>query len=266
MNPKELAGIPGEHPFILPPKTVVKAYWWKGKNRLQNWGDWLTPLLLARFAHVEPRWTERGSADVVCVGSILGHIIGPWFKGTILGTGKLFEAQVVPPHATVLALRGPLSAKNVPGNYVLGDPGLLADELVQIETKKHDLCIIPHWSDKHLAFDEQFTRYPHVLINWADDPLTIIRTIAESHKVVTSSLHGLILADALMIPRRFEPSLEGEFAGDMFKFRDHNAAVGLPFIVGKLQEADSNRVIDRKTDLKDVFREYGKTVREHRRD
>jgi pyruvyltransferase len=255
-----------ESPFVAPPAPTVKAYWWKGAGRPPNWGDFLTPLLLARFAHVEPRWTERGSADVVCVGSILGHIVGPWYKGTILGTGKLFEAQIVPQRAAVLALRGPLTAKGVPGNYALGDPGLLADELVQIETKKYDLCLIPHWSDKQLGVDERFVRYPHVVVDSAGDPLTIIRTIAESCKVVTSSLHGLILADALMIPRRFEPSAEGVFAGDMFKFRDYNASVGLPFVVGKLQEADSNRVIDRKAGLKDVFKAYGQQVREHRRD
>ena len=254
------SGVEGESPFIPPPTPTVRAYWWKGRNG-RNWGDWLTPLLLARFAHVEGRWVERGSADVVVVGSILGHIVGPWYNGTILGAGKLFENQVVPKHATVLALRGPLSAAGVSGSFALGDPGLLADELVQVETKRHDLCIIPHWTDKALAHDTRFTRYPHVVIDPVADPLEIIRTIAESRKVVTSSLHGLILSDALAIPRRFEASADFRNDGGFFKVRDHDAAVGLPFVIGKLQEADGNRVIDRKTDLKDAFKAYGRTLR-----
>lgn len=225
-----------------------------------NWGDWLTPLLLARFAHVEAEWTERGSATVACVGSILGQILGPWFQGTILGSGKLFQEQTVPSGAKILALRGPLSAKNVPGSFALGDPGLLADELVQIETKIYDLCIIPHWSDGTLIHDTRFIQYDHVLIDPSWHPLDIIRIIAESRKVVSSSLHGLILADALAIPRRFEASADWSQEGGYFKVRDHNAAVGLPFVIGKLQEADANRVVDRKTCLRDAFREYSRTV------
>ena len=153
------------------------------------------------------------------------------------------------------------------GNFVLGDPGLLADELVRIDTKRFDLCIIPHWSDvpregfPGLAFDERFTQFPHVIVDPAADPLAVISIIAQSVKVVTSSLHGLILADALNIPRRFENTAVWKNEGEYFKVADHNAAVGLPFKIGVLQEADSNRVIDRKTDLKDVFRAYGADVR-----
>jgi pyruvyltransferase len=249
-----------EYPYILPPRPKVRAYWWKGKKQVQNWGDWLTPLLLSRFAHVEPIWTERGKAAVVCVGSVLGHIVGPWFKGTVLGAGKLFYEQSVPHDAQVLALRGPLTARNVPGTFAIGDPGLLADELVQVETKLYDLCIIPHWSDKSLAKDKRFTQYDHVTIEPTWAPLEIIRTIAESRKVVSSSLHGLILADALAIPRRFEVTADWSTDGGYFKVRDHNEAVGLPFVIGKLQEADANRVADRKTDLKDAFKAYAKSV------
>ncbi len=235
----------------------VKAYWWKGRP---NWGDGLTPLLLARFAHVEAFWAERESAEVVAVGSILGNIMGPWFKGSILGAGKLFQQQTVPPNATVLALRGPLSAKGVRGSFALGDPGLLADELVQIETKRYELAIVPHWSDGVLVHDARFIRYNHVVIHPSWHPLTVIRLIAESRKVVSSSLHGIILADALGIPRRFEPTADWRLEGGDFKLRDHNAAVGVPTEIGKTQEADANRVVDRKTELKDAFKQYGRSL------
>ena len=248
-----------QYPFILPTRQKVRAYWWKGKG-LPNWGDGLTPFLLSRFAHVEAVWTERGTAEVVVVGSILGHIMGPWYKGAILGAGKLFQEQVIPPHAAILALRGPLSAKGVHGTFALGDPGLLADELVRIETKKYDLCIVPHWSDQTLAHDARFTQYEHIVVDSSWDPLRIVRTMAESRKVVSSSLHGLIVADALAIPRRFETSANWHSEGGCFKVRDHNAAVGLPFEVGKLQEADANRVVDLKTNLKDAFKEFSHDV------
>lgn len=248
-------------PFIPPPRRKVKAYWWKGRQQ-PNWGDYLTPLLLARFAHVEAQWTERGSAEIVCVGSVLGHILGTWWKGTILGAGKLFQEESISREANILALRGPLTAKGVPGSFALGDPGLLADELVKIDTKRYELCLIPHWSDESLAHNPLFTKYDHIAIDPAAHPLAIIRAIAESRKVVSSSLHGLILADALAIPRRFEATADWRNAGGCFKVRDHDAAVGLPFEIGKLQEADANRVIDRKTDLKDAFRQYARRIAE----
>ena len=75
---------PEPQTFIAGPRAKVKAYWWKGRNLPPNWGDWLTPLLLSRFAHVEAEWVERGSAQVVAVGSILGNIMGPWYTGTSL--------------------------------------------------------------------------------------------------------------------------------------------------------------------------------------
>lgn len=266
MDPKSLVGGPDEHAFIARPKTKVKTYWWRG-HKGANWGDWLTPLLLERFAHLEAQWAERGTANLVMVGSILGHIIGPWYTGTILGSGKLYEDAIVPPRATILALRGPLTARGVPGSYALGDPGLLADELVRVDTKRFDLCIVPHWSDTRpytetpLAEDPQFTRYPHVIVDPFDDPLTVIAAMAQSAKVVTSSLHALILSDALNIPRRFQGTADWASDGGYFKALDYSASVGVPFKIGKLQEADPNKVIDRKTDLKDVFRAYGKHIR-----
>jgi len=229
---------------------TISAFWWLD---VTNWGDRLTPLLLHRFARLDVTWAPADSADIVCVGSILGNLVKPDYKGVILGSGKLFEDGIVPPHARILALRGPLTARGVPGDYALGDPGLLADELVAVRDKKYDLGIIPHWSDYTLERDPRFLKYNPIIIRSDGDPLTIIQRIGSCRKIVSSSLHGLILADAFNIPRRFEATAAWIREGGDFKVRDHNANVGLPFKVGELQQANSSRVGDCKSELWDAM-------------
>ena len=247
------------------PRPTVSAFWWVGKK---NWGDRLTEPLLRRFSHVNVQWSLPHEAGIVCVGSILGNLVRPEYRGVILGSGKLFERGTVPSLARVLVLRGPKSAEGFcpqgrPYEGPFGDPGLIADELISAPSlyKSFDLGIVPHWSDKKLALDPRFTRYPHIVINHEDDPLEVIRKIGACKKIVSSSLHGIILADAFCIPRRFEASANWKNEGGLFKVEDHNAAVGIPpqdFKVGNLYKPDWHRVCDLKNGLYDAFAEFGK--------
>lgn len=237
----------------------VNAFWW---SLVTNWGDRLSPLLLQRFAHLDAVWTPADTADVVCVGSILGNLVKPNYTGVVLGSGKLFEEGIVPPLAIILALRGPLTAKGVDGNFALGDPGLLADELVTVNEKTHNLGIVPHWSDHRLERDPRFLKYDPLIIHAGRDPLDVIRMIGACRKIVSSSLHGLILADAFNIPRRFEATAAWTREGGTFKVRDHNAAIGLPFETGLTQQANSNRVDDAKASLWDAMKIFSGMVRD----
>ena len=234
--------------------SMVSAFWW---TLVTNWGDRLTPLLLNRFSHVETEWTPVEEAEVVVVGSLLGNLVKPTYTGTILGSGKLHEDGIVPPNANILALRGPLTAKGVTGSFALGDPGLLADALVGVIEKRYEIGIVLHWSDRTLEFDERFSRYNPLIIRANQDPLEVVAAIGSCRKIVSSSLHGLIVADSFNIPRRFEETGHWGREGGSFKVRDHDAAIGLKFEVGHLQQAVSARVDDRKAALWDAFAEFG---------
>jgi pyruvyltransferase len=239
----------------------VTAYWWPD---VKNWGDLLSPLLLHRFSHVDVTWADPSTADVACVGSILGNWIKSDYNGIILGSGKLFSDALVPSHATVLALRGPLTALGVKGHFVLGDPGLLADELVTIDPKAHNLGLVPHWSDHTLALDPQYTKFDPLIIHSSGDPLGVIKKIGSCRRIVSSSLHGLIVADAFNIPRKFSPTADWAREGGVFKVRDHCAAVGLTFAAdGKheMQQANSSRIADLKSGLWDAFSTFGAMIR-----
>ena len=242
-------------------QTSTKAYWW---NSVENFGDALSPLLLARFAYLENiTWTPIADADIASIGSILEHIPAGW-KGYILGSGLLRETSKLkfdPRAARVLALRGPLTAKSFPGTYALGDPGLLANELIEPQEKQWDLGILPHWQDDQLA--ERFPKlipanFSCRIINPSHNPLTVLKEISACKRLVTSSLHGMICADAFGIPRRVEVCDKLAADGGIFKFLDYSAAIQCEFEIGKMIEPIRNKVSEAKFEVWDAYRELGR--------
>lgn len=232
-------------------RRCVTAYWWVGRP---NFGDLLTPLLLAHFADLTVKWASADRASLIGVGSIVEHVPNGW-AGRIVGAGKLYEGSSMPAgRSQILALRGPLTAKGLRGDFALGDPGLLANELVRVDTKRTRLGLVPHWSDTELAQRPEFLRYDPLVIDPRGDPLEVIRKIGECEKIVCSSLHGMILADAFGIPRRFELASRLKAEGGTFKFRDYSESIRTPFEIGKTLSANRQAVDDRRSELYDVLR------------
>jgi hypothetical protein len=237
----------------------VKAYWWK---KIPNFGDALAPLLLNHFADANLEYAPISDASVITIGSVLEHIPPGW-AGYVCGSGRLKEhSQLQLHHATVLALRGPLSALGVKGNFALGDPGLLADELVGPQEKQWDIGIVPHWKDHELApkFIQMFKSYGMKVsirvINPRDEPLKVVAEIGACRRIVSSSLHGAITADAFGIPRRIElsPQLQNATEGGDFKFKDYSAAIHTPFQPGKMVEPSRWAVEDARFSIHDAYK------------
>ena len=245
-------------------KKKVKAYWWIEKL---NFGDALAPLILERFANVKVEWGAVSQASVVAIGSILEHI-PPLWKGNILGAGKLIQDSRL--HLSgcttglspkIWAIRGPLSAKGIPGSYALGDPGLLADELVDNQPKVWDLGIVPHWQDLNLALNPVFYgKWSTKVIHANESPLEVVKQIGQCRKIVTSSLHGLIIADSWCIPRRLEVCKAMEKDGGLFKFKDYSESIQHTLEVGKVQEPLRFRVEDRQQELYEAYYAFGKSL------
>lgn len=237
---------------------MLKAYYWRDEP---NWGDLLTPLLLKHYADLDSEWAPAATADMISVGSILGHVSAHRWTGHVLGSGKLFAHDEVPAQARVWALRGPLTAKGVRGDYALGDPGLLADELVGPQVKQFKLGILPHWSDQDLTKRHEWDQYGPLRIYPSWHPRDVIAAIGKCEKLVTSSLHGLILADAFGIPRRFEHATRLDKEGKYLKHLDYSASIGHKFTVGVTSQPSRFRVNDRRDELIDAFESFGSHIR-----
>lgn len=239
----------------------MKIFYWRERK---NFGDLLTKLLIKKFTGLNSTWAKPEHAELVMVGSLIHHLPKD-FHGVIAGSGKLFERTKMDfPNANILGVRGPLTAKDVKKHVIWGDPGLLADELVGYQDKTTDIGIVPHWSDTDLEHRTMFygRKWTTKVIRVDDDPLKVIRQIGSCRKIVSSSLHGIILADAFNIPRRIEiaPNMlkDPYVEGGLFKWHDYSGSIQTKLEIGKVQQIDPFIISDKQHELYDLLQKVKK--------
>jgi len=242
------------------------VYWWAERT---NFGDILSPILIHHFVQTNVQWVRPEDADMVSTGSVLDILPQKGWSGVVAGSGKLLEiTETDLTDAYVAGLRGHLTLEAVKLNpydrrhVVIGDPGLLASDIVRVQERdKYPLGLVPHWSDMDLWQREiERSRREHyvepLLINPTQNPVDVITAIASCSKIISSSLHGIIVADAFGIPRRaerFPAMFSNRHEGFDFKWRDYGSSIGQPVEFGVLQEAPRLRVEQIQYELFDMF-------------
>lgn len=185
------------------------------------------------------------------------------------------ESEIDIPCATIKAVRGPLSRKRVKyqahASIALGDPAILADLLVQHTPtrKEFSLSIMPHYADMN---DEELSRFlkknPSVhVIDPCKLALAVLVEILASDRLLSSCLHGLIVADSLGVPNAWV-RLSDKLAGGTFKFRDYYANYGeidpVPLIMNEGRPIDNYmkacRVNDCAVMKKDMLASFPKEL------
>ena len=235
-------------------RNLLQAFWW---NKYPNLGDALTPLLLQSFDHDVAR-AEPEDAKVCVIGSVLEHL-GSSYKGAVIGTGFLNDGPPMHfPSARMLAVRGPLSAARAGlTDVVLGDAGLLAPRLITQSSKPLvRIGLVPHYKDKgDPRLTELVDRLPsHVkIVDIQGEPRDVIAEISECDCVLSSSLHGLITAEAFG-RRTGWLVLSPHVLGAGFKFRDHYAALGAAAIPAGLRGDETADELASHATLKDFDR------------
>jgi len=204
--------------------------------RIPNVGDAVNPDLISALSGRPTVWTsDFGEPHLLATGSILGFATP---SSLVWGSGVLHARTNVDnvEGASITALRGPLSAEVVRaagvgvGDIPLGDPGFLAPELLGIRRSAepdYELGIVPHYVDReNPSLRRLATGGAHVL-NVHDDPVTFLQQMARCAAIASTSLHGLIFAEALGIPNLWI-KVSNEIAGDDFKFADWFATTEQP--------------------------------------
>lgn len=237
------------HPFGAGDTPVTTTYWWR--DGTPNFGDRLNGFLQMQLG-VNPHWAPAAEADQVIVGSVLHHLPQGW-SGTVCGAGLLYPNRAVDlSEATVLALRGRLTGARVrrqPGRVVYGDPGLLVSKFVPQPVAKHDLGVVPHWSDTELA-----RRFPYAhIIDVRQHPEKVIAEIASCRRIISSSLHGLVVADAYGIPRQAELFAQAASEGGRFKFKDYASIYDTHPHFGRMWRAPHHIVERTQNDLMEAL-------------
>lgn len=220
---------------------VTLHYFDDGAKEGTNFGDALSPFLVSRLSGAPVRKVHPAYAELSATGSILypGILWGrrtlkarirEWLVPSLKIWGSGFVSDVDGKslgeriRATrVVAVRGQLTRRIlVDGGFaaedaVLGDPGLLYPMLLKVmPEKRYDLGVIPHYTDRKLAQKVD----GHVIDVLNPDPFKTLEEIAACRRVVSSSLHGLVVAHALGIPAAYARAEEI----DDFKFRDYFSA------------------------------------------
>ncbi|WP_309064574.1 polysaccharide pyruvyl transferase family protein [Microbacterium sp.] len=209
-------------PRIRRDGVIIGTFWWDGHP---NFGDDLTPWLLPRYG-ILPFYRRPGAARLTGVGSLL-EFVPTDYTGAIWGTGLMNDAAHPLPDATALAVRGPLTAERLglADEPVYGDPGLLVARHLTRPPGDGRIVVVPHGHHRaHVGLAEFAARAGARVVNVHQRAATAVRQIASARAVVTTSLHGLITADAFGIPAVWT-TLDPPLGGGDFKFRDYEAAV-----------------------------------------
>lgn len=212
--------------------------WWMRGPYPGNFGDVLTPYVLWHAFGVAPRWTPAAKAEGIAIGSI-AKVAQRGMK--VWGTGMPRDSDPVAPDAIWAAVRGPLSREvvlkaggSVPEVY--GDPAVLLPELYDPEVAKTtDIGIIPHVLQEGLLrkclarMGNTTVKVISMRAGLFGQIENVIREIKSCREVISTSLHGVIVAHAYGVPcqsARFVKDEDAQ-AGDSFKMRDYKASVGL---------------------------------------
>jgi len=198
---------------------------------MPNWGDALNPVLVELVSGRKAQYLEELHHDrYLAIGSVLGTANE---HAEVWGSGFIREHEPLlgRPRA-VHAVRGPLSREallrqDVECPEIYGDPALLLPRFFNPQVgKRYAVGIIPHYVDKGHAWVEQYRRDPQVLIIDIESGITeFVRLVKSCEVILSSSLHGLICADAYGVPNAWIRLSDDVMGGD-YKFRDYRLSIG----------------------------------------
>lgn len=197
------------------------AYWYRGTPNL---GDQLSPAVLAWITGSTPIWvTQSYRGKTLAVGSVMFALAE---HDVVWGAGLIRDEPIVPPRdVCFLAVRGPLTRERIMAEVpaVYGDPALLLpffhDPPIE---KRHAVGIVPHYVD----FSAIRISDPSIVVIDVRDPWPkVVSLIRSCDVVLSSSLHGLIVAEAYGIPASWIRITDG-VVGGKFKFNDYYLSSG----------------------------------------
>ena len=235
----------------------IKMYY----SPINNMGDDLNRLIMEDVFNQELDPNFRvDNFDVMGIGSCLdvcfyGHkkensikLIGKKISSQFFGAGHIWgtgfideypfeQMKLIRNELRFDVVRGELTRRGI--SQILGynlevplaDGGLLAPKLLKdkLITKSKMIGIVPHYKDKNeadvLKLQKMLGREA-LLIDVQGDTLNVIEQIASCDYIISSSLHGLIVADSFGIPNT-RIKFSNNMLGTGFKFDDYYSSFGM---------------------------------------
>lgn len=219
-------------------QEIPLFYWssikFEGKPK-ENYGDLLSKYLVEKISGkpvkwVQPKkqpWYKLNKTNYLAVGSILAHATK---DSVVWGSGIIDKVHSVA-KADFRAVRGPQTREFLLNlGYqcpeVYGDPALLLPRVYNPELeKKYKIGFVPHYVD-YAQVKEWYSgnKGVKVIDLLTDDVEATTREILSCQQIISSSLHGLIVAHAYGIPAVWVKFSDKIF-GDDIKYADYLESV-----------------------------------------
>lgn len=160
----------------------------------------------------------------------IGSIISCGNKNSIVwGSGFINENQIFN-GGIVLAVRGrytnnKLKEEGLKGTSIYGDPALLTPLIIKpSKLKNTNIAIIPHWSETEYFIEKYSNNYKIIDLR-TKNIKDVIEQITSCHRILSTSLHGIIISHAYGIPALWIK--HKKLHDSNFKFYDYFSSVGI---------------------------------------
>lgn len=212
-------------------KKPIRIWFFREPGFL-NFGDELTTDIIERLFDKKCELVDINDADLYAVGSIIEVIDRKkskksyvWGSGFIRSDDKCNNKKL-----EFRAVRGVYSRERLEQKYnkiPLGDPGLLSNLIYERgSTGGKKIGIIPHYVDEEedILAKAKIDKENYEIISVKDAPDKVAKKITECKLILSSSLHGLIVADSFSVPN-IHLKLSDKLTGGDFKFKDYYSAL-----------------------------------------
>lgn len=206
-----------------------RLFWWTFENnKTPNFGDELSPIIVEKILGKPVIHDNLKSQKKILfsIGSILHYARnGDVIWGSGFRENPLLEKRFN--QLDIRAVRGPrtknfLLQMGITCPEVYGDPAMLIGYLFpefKRETPIYDYIIIPN-----IGEIKGFLPYKNIVL--PTEPWdVIIKKILKSRFVISSSLHGLIVAESFGVPARL---LKMTMVEKLLKYQDYYESTGRP--------------------------------------
>ena len=206
------------------PKTV-NLHWWSMFGTKQNVGDYLSTVVvdyMTKYYHLASEPSLKKTQHLYAIGSIIdgGYQNATiWGSGLLRGNNNYWWTRFR--RLDVRCVRGPLTRETLlrcgylcPECY--GDPAVLMPLIYMpdVTMKDSDYLVVQHFSCAHQSSSNSLSPLTD---NWKN----FIDRIVKTKLVISSSLHGIILAEAYGIP-----AILLRHDMNMFKYNDYYYSTG----------------------------------------
>lgn len=176
-----------------------------------------------------PEAAERNEGGrILGIGSII-HLVKP--GDIVFGSGTNRKKFIDATGARFISVRGPITRKfivNAEVPEIYGDPAILLPRIYSPKVeKKYRIGYIPHYVDKPFVpgLLAAAPEHPAIAIDIQADWKIVIDLILQCDRIIASSLHGIIAAEAYGIPAEW--AVWGtKIRGGPIKYHDYFLGTG----------------------------------------